>query len=39
MRNADCYGLLAFEFFAGNQRLAQIYPKLRVIEIDPVVIH
>lgn len=36
--NADCYGLLAFEFFAGNVRLAQIYPKLRVIEIDPVVI-
>jgi hypothetical protein len=36
--NADCYGLLAFEFFAGNARLAQIYPKLRVIEIDPVVI-
>ena len=38
MRNADCHGLLAFEFFAGNQRLALIYPKLRVIEIDPVVI-
>jgi hypothetical protein len=38
LRNAECYGLLAFEFFAGNERLAQIHPKLRVIEIEPVVI-
>lgn len=37
-RNAECYSLLAFEFFAGNARLAQLHPKLRVIEIDPVVI-
>jgi hypothetical protein len=38
MRNAECYALLAFEFFAGNARLAQIYPKLRVINLDPIVI-
>jgi peptidoglycan hydrolase-like protein with peptidoglycan-binding domain len=38
MRNAECFALLVFELFGGNERLAQIYPKLRVIEIDPVII-
>lgn len=39
IRNADCYSAAAFDLALGNARLAAIYPNLRVIEIDPVIIH
>ena len=38
IHNAECYSACAFELALGNPRLANIYPKLRVLEIDPVVI-
>ena len=38
IRNAECYAACAFELAFGNERLASIYPKLRVLEIDPVII-
>jgi len=38
IRNAECYSACAFELAFGNARLAGIYPALRVIEVDPVVI-
>ncbi len=38
IRNADCYSAAAFDLALGNTRLAAIYPQLRVIELDPVII-
>ena len=30
LRNADCYALLAFEYFAGQDRMRAIYPNLPI---------